>query len=61
LDNDRTVEDDSLESRQNWDGTLGDGDIDDVGDDISNVLSAVESLVDRRGDSQSSAEGCEND
>jgi hypothetical protein len=60
LDSDRGVEDNSLDRRGTWDGTLGDGDRDDVGDDISHDLSGVESLVDRRGDGQSSAEGCEN-
>ena len=58
VDHDGAVNDNRLDlSRRSWDGTFGDGDIDDVGDDVSHDLSVVESLVNRGGDGQSSAEG----
>jgi len=61
VDHDGAVNDNRLDlSRRSWDGTFGDGDIDDVGDDVSHDLSVMESLVDRGGDGQSSAQGSKN-
>ena len=61
LDYDSAVNDNRLDSgRRSWDGTFSDGDIDDVGDDVSHDLSVMESLVDRGGDGQSSAQGSKN-
>lgn len=58
LDHDGAVNDNRLDiSRRSWDGTFSDGDIEDVGDDVSHDLSVVKSLVNRGGDGQSSAEG----
>jgi hypothetical protein len=61
LNDNSAVDDYSLDIlRRSWNGTLGDGDINNVGDDVSNDCSGVECLVDGRGDSQGSAQGCEN-
>lgn len=58
VDHDGAVNDNRLDiSRRSWDGTFSDGDIDDVGDNVSHGLSLMESLVNRGGDGQSSAEG----
>ncbi len=60
LDNNRAGDDHSLDRRWSREQTLGDGGIDDLGDDISYDLSGIECVMDRGGSDQSSAEGCED-
>jgi hypothetical protein len=58
VDHDGAVNDNRLDiGRRSWNGTFSNGDIDDVGDNVSHDLAVVESLVNRGGDGQSSAEG----
>ncbi len=61
MDYDGTVDDNRLDNgSRSGDGTFSDGDIEDVGDDVSHDLAVVESLVNRGCDGQSSAEGSQS-